>query len=87
VNAVDSKNTTPLLAVAKVMIQQSASLPHLDDSTVFDVISTLVSSGADVNAQDSIEGKTVLHLCACVPVAPLQVIDLVLENGRNLEIR
>jgi ankyrin repeat protein len=85
VNAVDAKNITPLLAVGKYIQWLPDSRKTLP-SDLENTIITLISSGADVNAQDSIEGKTMLHYLA-QSQSESKMIDLILKNGGKLELR
>jgi hypothetical protein len=83
---VDSKNNTPLLAAVKTMVKTRPKSPEYNETdSLYQTMSTLISHGADLNVQDAIEGRTILHFLALLP--EFGMIDLVVLKGGSLEIK
>src|SRR5690606_36939897 len=65
VNAKDIKGVTPLMALFRSTLR-SEKLMEIGKQNVRQVIQILMEAGTDINARDSIDGKSVIHLIAAM---------------------
>ena len=64
VNAKDKTGSTPLLVLRCISLGISLANEDWKQSAIWSTLTCLLGAGADINAQESIEGKGLLHFMA-----------------------
>jgi ankyrin repeat protein len=88
-NVRDNRGTTPLLVSSRSISQlplSAISQGMLEITGVFKAFKLLLDAGADVNAQDEIDGRTVLHILCTADTS--QMAEWLLEKYKpKLDLR